>query len=80
MEGSLNIKLNVPLRDMSFLDKVAKSRGWLITAEKSRSDNDSKVEMEKKLERVDKLFGIFSKRKVDDWKSEKEDFLRKKYL
>lgn len=36
--------------------------------------------MEKKLERVDKLFGIFSKSKVDDWKSEKEDFLRKKYL
>uniref|UniRef100_A0AB33IUV5 Uncharacterized protein n=1 Tax=Prevotella sp. GTC17253 TaxID=3236793 RepID=A0AB33IUV5_9BACT len=80
MEGSLDIRLNIPLSDMAFLDKVAKSRGWLMSTDKSESVGDLDLEKRKKLERVDKLFGALSKSKAEDWKSEKETYLRKKYL
>uniref|UniRef100_A0AB33J3L9 Uncharacterized protein n=1 Tax=Prevotella sp. GTC17254 TaxID=3236794 RepID=A0AB33J3L9_9BACT len=80
MEGSLDIRLNIPLSDMAFLDKVAKSRGWLMTEDKSKSDEDQTLAMKQKLERVESLFGALSKSKAEDWKSEKETYLRKKYL
>ncbi|MBP3254108.1 MAG: hypothetical protein J6M30_06340 [Bacteroidales bacterium] len=76
--SALNINFNLPVQDLSFFDKIALERGWVVNSQ--RNVTEQRQDKSQISDEILSLAGILAMNEDFDWQEEKEEYLKSKYL